>query len=397
VDPGLEELVRTLLYEGYALYPYTPGVKNATPTPFGIVYTPAYAEAQPAAYSKLRMEAVMEGGPEAELSATIQFLQAAGEGHKGIERRLELGPVKLADLARERVGEEFSFEPAFEVEAEGGEIKGRVAMRAELLGPSLARIKVCVHNDGAIPGDEAAADRGVALHWSFLSVHPLAEVKGGRFISPLEREGDAGKAVEGSEQVNTYPVLAGSDDAAMLGAAIMLPDHPELAPESLGNLFDNTEIEEALLLHVHALSDDEREQISEQDPAVKEMIDRAAQSTGDEIMSLHGRLTYTEPEVQKQPPEPPPGLDEIQGEKEIHANGNVVRRGDKITLRPGTEGDVYDKMLHGRTATVERIYKGYDDRIYFGVTIDDDPGQDLLRDTGRFLFFFADEVEPAPA
>src|SRR4029078_4664039 len=150
----------------------------------------------------------------------------------------------------------------------------------------------------------------------------------------------------------------------------------------------------ALLLHVHALSDDEREQISEQDPAVKEMIDRAAQSTGDEIMSLHGRLTHTEPEVQKQPPEPPPGLDEIQGEKEIHANGNVVRRGDKITLRPGTEGDVYDKMLHGRTATVERIYKGYDDRIYFGVTIDDDPGQDLLRDTGRFLFFFADEVEP---
>ena len=44
----------------------------------------------------------------------------------------------------------------------------------------------------------------------------------------------------------------------MLGAAIMLPDHPELAPESLGNLFDNTEIEEALLLHVHALSEDER-------------------------------------------------------------------------------------------------------------------------------------------
>ena len=40
----------------------------------------------------------------------------------------------------------------------------------------------------------------------------------------------------------------------MLGAAIMLPDHPELAPESLGNLFDNTEIEEALLLHVQALS-----------------------------------------------------------------------------------------------------------------------------------------------
>ena len=32
----LEELLGTLLYEGYALYPYTPGAaKNATPTPFG--------------------------------------------------------------------------------------------------------------------------------------------------------------------------------------------------------------------------------------------------------------------------------------------------------------------------------------------------------------------------
>jgi hypothetical protein len=34
----LERLVDSLLFEGYALYPYTPGAtKNATPTPFGIV------------------------------------------------------------------------------------------------------------------------------------------------------------------------------------------------------------------------------------------------------------------------------------------------------------------------------------------------------------------------
>ena len=49
MNSAMEELVRSLLYEGYALYPYTPGVKNATPTPFGIVYPPSYAEAQPAA------------------------------------------------------------------------------------------------------------------------------------------------------------------------------------------------------------------------------------------------------------------------------------------------------------------------------------------------------------
>ena len=104
------------------------------------------------------------------------------------------------------------------------------------------------------------------------------------------------------------------------------------------------------------------------------------------------RVLYTLLEA----PWPPPGLDEVQGEREIAAAGAIVRLGDEIVLRPGTEGDVYDKILDGRTATVERIYKGYDERIYLGVTFDDDPGQDLLRETGRFLFFFADEVEPVP-
>ncbi|MBS1890892.1 MAG: hypothetical protein JST59_06350, partial [Actinobacteria bacterium] len=45
---SVEQLVDSLLYEGYALYPYTPGAtKNATPTPHGIVYPPAYAARNP--------------------------------------------------------------------------------------------------------------------------------------------------------------------------------------------------------------------------------------------------------------------------------------------------------------------------------------------------------------
>ena len=74
----------------------------------------------------------------------------------------------------------------------------------------------------------------------------------------------------------------------MLGAAIVLPDHPQIAPESRGNLFDNTEIEEALVLHVQALSDDERAEIEHQDPAVREMIDRACAVTPEELLKLHG-------------------------------------------------------------------------------------------------------------
>jgi hypothetical protein len=394
-EKGVEEIVSSLLYEGYALYPYTPGVKNATPTPFGIVYPPGYAEAQPAAISKLRLEAILEAGPEAQITGTVRFLQAAGEGHRGVERRLELGTTGLAALTREWARIEF----AFPREAGAGEVRGRAVMRAEMLGPELARVKLCVHNDSEIEGEtpEQEAGRGEALQWSLLSVHPMLEVEEGRFVSPLEREGEAGAAVQGSDPVNTFPVLVGSEDRAILGAAIVVPEHPELAPESLGNLFDNTEIEEALLLHVQVLSDDERKEISEQDPAVREMIERADKTTNDEMMSLHGRLTYTEPDGDDgrttAPPTPPPGLDAIQGETATMVKGATVKRGDKVVLRPGTEGDVYDKILDGRTATVERIYQGMDERVYLGVTIDDDPGQDLLRDTGRFLFFFADEVE----
>ena len=406
---GVDELVSSLLYEGYALYPYTPGAaKNSTPTPFGIVYPPGYAESQPAAFSMLRLECVLRGGPEAKLTGSVRFLQAAGERHKGVERRLDPGTATLAELARDGVGGEFEFGAE---DAEGAPpLRGRVRIRAELLGPELARVKLCVHNDSEVgPTEGEEPTRAEGLRRSLLSVHPMLEVEeaaqGAGFVSPLERDGEAGEAVEASESVNTFPVLVGDSERAVLGATIMLPDHPELAPESLGNLFDNTEIEEALLLHVQALSDEEREGISEQDPAVREMIERADKVSNDEMLGLHGRLTYKEPEDEDVDEDdggertngtqlkPPAGIDVIPGEHELELGAARVRLGDKVVLRPGTEGDVYDKILDGRTATVERIYKGYDERVYLGVTVDDDPGQDLLRETGRYLFFFADEVE----
>ena len=91
MNEPLEHLVSSLLYEGYALYPYTPGAtKNATPTPFGIVYPPAYAAGNPATFDHLRVECVLEADPDVELTTTVRFLQASGERHQAVERRLEL-------------------------------------------------------------------------------------------------------------------------------------------------------------------------------------------------------------------------------------------------------------------------------------------------------------------
>ncbi len=395
----LEQLVSSLLYEGYALYPYTPGAtKNSTPTPFGIVYPQAYAEGMPTTFDHLRVECVLEAEPDAELRATVRFLQAAGERHKAVERRLELDSAPLAAMVGDGVGSRFEFagEPP---------LVGRVRCRAEALEqPRLWRVRVCVHNSTEVESD---LERTEALVASLLSTHVVIEAKGGgRFVSPLERDGAAGAAVEACRSVNTFPVLAAPADDAILAATIVLPDHPQIAPESLGNLFDNTEIEEALLLHVQALSDGERTEIAEQDPAVRVMIERATGASPDDVLSLHGLM---KPSAQlPADPGPPPNQAPPQrrdlgyasepghpnpGEPELELDGVTFRKGAKVVLRPGTDRDVYDRMLDGRRATIERLYLDYDDGAHIAVTIDDDPGQDLFRETGRYLFFKAAEVE----
>jgi hypothetical protein len=91
----------------------------------------------------------------------------------------------------------------------------------------------------------------------------------------------------------------------------------------------------------------------------------------------------------------PGGADDVPGEVSATVDGVTFERGGTLVLRPGTDRDPYDKMLDGRQATIERIYLDYDDRVYLAVTVNDDPGQELMRETGRYLFFFANEVEAA--
>jgi hypothetical protein len=357
VTAQLEELVAALLYEGYALYPYTPGsVKNATPTPFGIVYPQGY----PAGQDRLRMECALDAGTDVRVAASVRFLQSIGAGHSAVERRIELpepGPAV-----------EFAFD---------GEVRltGRARMRLDPLDDGLTRVRVCVHNTTRC---EPGCDRAATLAASLLSTHPMVTSDTGRFLSATEHPK--------LESVNTWPVLATDDDRTVLGAAVVLPDHPQLAPESRGSLFDGTEIEEALLLHVHSLSDAERAEIERGDPAVQAMVERAAAATPDDLLRLHGRVTLRDPPA-------PSALPDLSGEESATFGGVTFRRGGKVRLRPGVDGDPYDRMLDGRVATIERILWDVEDKLYLAVTVDDDPGRDLLRETGRFLFFFPNEVE----
>lgn len=389
MQKGLETLVEALLYEGYALYPYTPSAtKNATPTPFGIVYPPAYAEGSTSTFDHLRVDCILHVADGAEVGGTVRFLQTAGNRHEGEARSLQIPQTPLADLADGGVGQEFAFDGEQSIE-------GRIRLRADDLGGGLSRVRMCVHNSTPVENG-TEMKRGDALKASLISTHVVIETSAGRFASPLQRSGPAGEAVAECESVNSFPVLADPEDRAILGAAIVLPDHPQLSPSSLGNLFDNTEIEEALILHVKALSDSEREEIEEQDPAVREMIAKADETTDEELMRLHGLMRPSDVLDGMEDPGPPPEPGHPNpGEPVMDVARGTIRKGGKVILHPGDSSrDPMDTMLAGRTATVERIYRDMDDKIHVGVTIDGDASQELFRETGRYIFFKGDEVEP---
>jgi hypothetical protein len=353
----MNELVESLLYEGYALYPYTPGAtKNATPTPFGIVYPPAYARTLDSTHEHLELKCIAEG--PGVVTAEVRFLLPSGERHVAEAQRIEgTGDFEL------------------------GDVRVRTALRVDELGDGRRHVSFRVENRTEVPG---GLDRAGAIERSLISTHPVPKVTGGgRFLSQLDAPCDS---------VNTWPVLASPEDDVMIGAAIVLPDHPRIAPESRGNLFDNTEIEEALVLHVHALSDGERAEIEQQDPAVREMIDRAMGVTPGELLELHGRVELRDP-VTREPPRPSADVrDPTRGLPEVEVDGVTFRRGGRVVVRPGVDADLQARMLEGRTVTVERIYRDYDGRVHLGVAVDE-PGHEVMRETGRFLWFFPPEVE----
>jgi hypothetical protein len=285
VGSDFEALVRTLLWEGYALYPYTRGTaKNATPTPFGIVYPPAYAAATAGASDRLVLRGLACARDDARLTAELRFLRPSGARHEARERRIAFQERPLGELVEHPEQQTFADEGSVAV----------LCLSAARRGAQHWVVELLVQNATAFAADTGG--RAEALNASLLSALPFVRLAAGRFASPLAAGAEAGPASE-----NTFPVLATPGDDTLLGATIVLPEHPRIAPESRGDLFDGTEIEEALLLHVLALSDEERSFIERDDPAVQAMIERAAAATPAEILALHGRMTLHDPEAEEAP------------------------------------------------------------------------------------------------
>ena len=97
-------------------------------------------------------------------------------------------------------------------------------------------------------------------------------------------------AIAGCENINTWPILIDESNTTLLSSPIILYDYPQINPQSSGDLFDSTEIEEALLLHVTLLSDDEKQRIAQSDEKLQAMLNKVSQVTPEELINFHSGL-----------------------------------------------------------------------------------------------------------
>jgi hypothetical protein len=178
----------------------------------------------------------------------------------------------------------------------------------------------------------------------------------------------------------------------MLSSPIILYDYPEIAPESKGDLFDATEIDEILSLRIMTLTDEEKKEIRAGDERGKAILERTEQMPAEQLMKLHGALRSLRPVT---------GMDwdpfaETPPKESVRVFGVEVKKGDRVRLWPQKSADIMDSVLAGKTATIEAIEEDFEGNVQLAVVVDDDPGRDLgeLRQPGHRFFFGVEEVEP---
>ncbi|MBV8996159.1 MAG: hypothetical protein JO287_21215, partial [Pseudonocardiales bacterium] len=213
----------------------------------------------------------------------------------------------------------------------------------------------------------------------------------------------------------TWPVMVGESGRrdVLLISPIILYDYPQIAPESAGDLFDGTEIDEILTLRTMTLTDEEKAEARATDERARALMDRVDSMPPEMLDKLHGAIRYLgeTPGIRKEPdpietittPGTPwwdPGADaSVDPETDsVTIAGVEVAKGSKVMLMPGSRrAAAQDMFLEGRTATVAAVLLDVDGNTHVAVTIDDDPGAEISAAHGRFRYFAPDELAPLGA
>jgi hypothetical protein len=268
------------------------------------VYPRGWNDGHPDDRSVMQTQCLVLGDPSVEVSVRFlhvvrrQLLDRAGEpvdeltvdGQRHLswdeatERELRPGPVSI-----EEGREEEPLVAAGSVVRSWKRLEGSIDVSTEQSGPGLHRVTVRISNSTPF----APGTRDEALEQTFCSCHTvLRAASGAEFVSMTDPPPELREEAEACSNEGTWPVLVGEAHQrdTLLSSPIILEDHPRIAPESPGDLFDGGEIDQMLVLNILSLTDEEKAEMRASDPKAREILERTEALTNEQLMALHGTI-----------------------------------------------------------------------------------------------------------
>lgn len=336
LDP-VQLIADAVLYEGYLLWPYRrSALKNHQRWTFGGVYPRGHHEEHEDDRAEMRAECLITdakdsasmpnrsgGGQATEVEVGVRFLhvlrrQLMAPGPGGLEpveeltvgdeqylsweeaterefaAKLRLGTENVRvpiDIPAGQEQEELrdpEGRPAGAIVRSWRGIEGTLEVSAEPLRHGLARVSVRVANETPWPG----GSREEALERTFCSSHAVLRARNGEFVSLTDPPADLREEAAACRNEGVWPVLVGEPEErhTVLASPIILEDHPKIAPESPGDLFDGGEIDQMLILNILSMTDEEKAEMRQSDPKAREILERSEALSNDELMALHGAI-----------------------------------------------------------------------------------------------------------
>lgn len=342
----VDRITKAVLYEGYLLYPYRPSsIKNQQRFNFGVLSPPAYTLNQNGnAHADMQTECLILATSQSRLmikvrclhlqnrqimacyndlandpalasqnidkcDAPVTSLNVDGKLYQtwqeAVEREVLIDQLDLNQLLKSSQLIDFSFPLSVQKELlqnnknqlmgsiirSQQSINGSITISAQALQPQLFKVTINVANKTLLDNAQNA-NRDQVLAVSLISTHIVVGVQWGEFISLLEPPSIYQQWAEQCQNIGCWPVLIGEakERDLMLSSPIILYDYPKIAPESMGDLFDSTEIDEILTLRIMTLTDDEKEQMQQIDEQARCILERTEHLSNEEMLRLHGRL-----------------------------------------------------------------------------------------------------------
>ncbi|HEY1658436.1 MAG TPA: hypothetical protein VGG14_08820 [Candidatus Sulfotelmatobacter sp.] len=279
-----EQVANAILYEGYMLYPYrSSSIKNQQRWTFGTLYPPQYSEVRAGTErSTLHSECMLQISNGSKAPATVHI-------------QLRFLQLDSADECADR-SSDFDVDPARELHSftfRFAGIVGTLSIACQPIANHIFKLIIEATNATPIPPD---SHRESALSRSLLSAHILLSAQNAEFISLFDPPPELAEAASGCKNPGNFPVLIGNQHERdmLLCSPILLYDYPQVAPESAGDFFDATEMDEMLTLRVMTLTDQEKNEMCANDHA-RNLLLRTEQTAREQLTKTHGTIRSMRP------------------------------------------------------------------------------------------------------